>query len=383
MNAAPILDDARELVAPGAFELETPCYVFDPVVVARDHAALKETLGTGLVVSVKANPVLDLLARCGHLFTDGIEIASLGELNLTVGRAAVPRFITTPAMTSNLVASAIACRATLVADSLSQLEMILKIAEARRVEVRIALRVNTACLPGAHLPPSAQDHFGMDLTDTLAALERVHQEGMYIDGLHTFAGSNTFLSNHRLVASGMAALVEQVSGHSAARLAFVSLGGGIPADWRNTSIDWPGYRAHLSSLFGQMPLLHEAGRAVFSACGRFVVRVLGVKQIDGRQIAVCDGGMAHSFLLAQTENVLKRVITPRVLDAALPSRTAAAAKPTVVIGNSCNRADVLGRVQEHRLSEGDLLIFEGCGSYHTYSPNGFLNLKSPRIYVAS
>ncbi|KQP41158.1 hypothetical protein ASF44_30350 [Pseudorhodoferax sp. Leaf274] len=378
-----LLDEMRDLVAPGAFELETPCYVFDPTRVARDYTELKEALGTGLVVSLKANPVLDLLARCGHQFTDGIEIASLGELNLTVGRAAVPRFVTTPAMTSNLAASAIACRSTLVADSLPQLEMILKIAMARRAGVRLALRVNAACLPGTQLPPGARDHFGMAPADVTAALDRVRQADLRIEGLHTFAGSNTFLSCHRQIASGMAALAEQISGHPAAQLSFINLGGGIPADWRNAGIDWPSYRTQLAHLFGSISLLHEAGRAVFTACGRFVVRILGVKQIEGRQYAVCDGGMAHNFLLAQTESLMKRTIAPRVLAADPQTHPTATIRPTVVVGNSCNRADVLGHVQGQPVEEGSLLIFEGCGAYHTYSPNGFLNLKSPRLYVAS
>ena len=44
-------------------DLKTPCYVFDPSAVLARYAHLRQCLGTPLIVSLKANPNLDLLIR--------------------------------------------------------------------------------------------------------------------------------------------------------------------------------------------------------------------------------------------------------------------------------------------------------------------------------
>ena len=78
MNTPMPSDNAlRELEPAALSKLETPCFIFDPTIIIEDHRQLKAELGTPLIVSMKANPVLDLLVRCNHAFTDGIEIASL------------------------------------------------------------------------------------------------------------------------------------------------------------------------------------------------------------------------------------------------------------------------------------------------------------------
>src|SRR5262249_45335095 len=122
--------------------LETPCFVFDPAAVIEDHARLRAELGPPLVVSMQANPVLDVPVRCNHAFADGMEIASLGELNLTVGRMTVPRFVNTPALDATLVASALACRATIIADSERQVDLVREAARKARHPVRMGLRLN-------------------------------------------------------------------------------------------------------------------------------------------------------------------------------------------------------------------------------------------------
>ena len=90
-NASPPVrsDDAK--TEEWLLNLKTPCYVLDPTVVMARYADLRERLGTPLIVSLKANPNLDLLIRCGHAFIDGVELASQGELDICRGSHQCPQ----------------------------------------------------------------------------------------------------------------------------------------------------------------------------------------------------------------------------------------------------------------------------------------------------
>jgi diaminopimelate decarboxylase len=363
--------------------LETPCYLFDPGTVMADLQELRERLGTGVVVSVKASPVLDLLVRCNPAFGDGIEIASMGELNLTIGRLSVPRFVNTPALDATLVAAALACKATLVADSPAQVAMIesaaRKPAAQGRAPLGLLLRVNAASLLGRGGP--AADHFGMDLATLRAELARLAAAGdaVKVIGLHVFAGSLSFATQAAELVQRLAGLVGELRGTAPLELALV--GAGLPPDWRESGLDFTAYRRALGDLQGQVRVLHEAGRAVFSRAGSFMTRVVGSKDLQGESVLVCDGGMAHCFALAQTEQFVRRRREPQLLRATTPD---APLRSHTVVGNSCNRADVIGQLQAPGTpAPGDLLLFEHCGAYHSYSPTGFLNLRPARRYIAS
>lgn len=374
--------DALHTADPSALAaLETPCFVFDPAVVVEDHARLRAALGTPLVVSMKANPVLDLLVRCNHAFGDGIEIASLGELNVTVGRMTVPRFVNTPALDATLVAAALACRATVIADSPQQVALVQAAAQKARGPVRMGLRLNAGAL--LQREPRRSDHFGMDLHTLQQVLDGLSGGPLKVAGLHVFAGSNSFADCAEPIAEQMHALVSDIRRHPAMALEFVNLGGGIPADWRESALDFERYRARLAPLRQQTTVLHEAGRAVFSRAGAFLTRVVGVKSVGTRRVAVCDGGMAQCFALAQTESFVKRPRVPRVVRLAQPRHGDAGHDATLVVGNSCNKADLIGRLDGEATQPGDLLVFDDCGAYHTYSPSGFLNLRTAQRYIAS
>jgi diaminopimelate decarboxylase len=357
-------------------QLETPCHVFDPAVAAEDHAALRAELGTPLVVSMKANPLLDMLVRCNHAFADGIEIASMGELNVTVGRLTLPRFVNTPALDPALVAAALACKATIVADSPQQVRWVLEAARQSGRPARLALRMNAASLLRS---AQGADQFGMDDEALRAALDLLAHESLKVAGLHVFAGSNTFERRAEDLARAMTALAAGMRDHPGAALEFVNLGGGFPARWREAGLDFAGYRRAIAPLQASLQVLHESGRAVFARAGRFLTRVVAVKRLDGREIAVCDGGLAQCFALAQTEHFARRPAQPEVLGA--EPRTGDT--ETEIVGSSCSQADRIGRLRGAPLAAGDLLAFDHCGAYHTYSPTGFLNLRPAQRYLVS
>ncbi|MDM0077523.1 PLP-dependent decarboxylase [Variovorax sp. J2P1-59] len=369
--------------------LETPCYLFDPAVLMDDLAALQRELGTEVVASVKACPLLDLLVRCSHALTGGIEIASLGELNLTMGRMSVPRFVNTPAMDRQLAAAAVACRATLVADSPHQIRLIEQVLEepkaAHRVPLGIVLRVNAASLLEQQGP--AADHFGMEVMELHRELARLSDGGskLKVIGLHVFAGSHSFARSGTKIAQRLSALVADVGRYPAVNLELALIGAGLGGDWRQTGPDFAGYRESLKPLQAQVRVLHEAGRSIFSRAGHFATRVVATKELRDGPIVVCDGGLAQCFSLAQTEHFVKRRREPalvRLSDG--PVQAATGTQPFKVVGSSCSPADVIGSLPASALpNPGDMLVFDHCGAYHSYSPTGFLSLRQARRYIAA
>jgi diaminopimelate decarboxylase len=359
----------------------TPCFVFDPAVVIEDYTRLREALGTPLVVSVKANPTVDLFVRCAHAFTDGIELASIGELNLTVGRAAVPKYINTPALDAALIAAAITCRAVLILDNLHQLELVAAAARTTSSPLSIALRLNATSVLGGKLQPGHVDHFGMDRQTVAVAIDRSRDAGVKIAGLHVFAGSNTFPQYGLALCDAAEALIPELSERAGVPIEFISLGGGFPEDWDGLNFDR--YRKRVACLQERIRVLHEAGRAIYARSGRYVTRVVATKILNGRPVVVCDGGLAHYFLLAQTEKVIKQARRPRIIANQRRSPRPLHA-PATIIGNSCSRADVIGELVEGSMPEpGDMVVFERCGAYPTYSPTGFLNLRPAQRYIRS
>jgi diaminopimelate decarboxylase len=368
--------------------LETPCYLFDPAVLMDDLAELRQALGTEVVASVKACPLLDLLVRCSHSLTGGIEVASIGELNLTMGRMSVPRFVNTPAMDRHLAVAAVACRATLVADSPHQIRLIEQVLEepkaAHRAPLGVVVRVNAASLLEQQGPA---DHFGMEVAELRRELARLSDSGskLKVIGLHVFAGSHSFIRSGKAIAQRLTALVAELGRYSAVDLHLALIGAGLGGDWRQTDLDFAGYRESLRGLQAQVRVLHEAGRSIFSRAGRFVTRVVATKELREGPIVVCDGGMAQCFSLAQTEHFVKRRREPALVRlSASPAQAATGTQTLKVVGSSCSPADVIGSLHVAALPKpGDMLVFDHCGAYHSYSPTGFLNLRQAQRYIAA
>jgi diaminopimelate decarboxylase len=368
--------------------LDTPCYVFDPQSVIAHYKALRAALGTRLVVSLKANSHADLFVRCGQAFEDGIELASQGELDIVVGRGKHVRYLNNPAMSDALMQAGIASRCRFILDSPEMVGRFIALATGKETE-GVMLRINAGVLLGARAPKALGDHFGMTPAEAHTAARQLTLAGRRVTGLHTFAGSGNFRvgeadaaqADSADLAWALAKLAEDLEAVTGTPLIELNLGGGF-AEKGHDSAEFERYRARIAPLAQRYTLIHEAGRAIFGNCGQFVTRVRAVKAWDDRVIAVCDGGMSHSFLLAKTEAVLKTWQAPQLLPR--DSTHEANALPIVFVGNTCNRADVIGRLERHpQLPQpGDYVIFAQCGAYHhSYTVSGFLSHKPAHVYI--
>lgn len=380
----PVSGDAAT-TDPWLLNLKTPCYVLDPTVVMTRYADLRERLGTPLIVSLKANPNLDLLIRCGHAFVDGVELASQGELDIVAGRINTPKYVNNPSMDENFMRAALASRCTFIIDSLEQAQRLIRVI-GKQAPPQTVLRLNAGHLVGSG--KQLADHFGMSRNDALLATVALAQANVPIAGLHTFAGSNAFhiddkATDSAALAHALAAFAPQIARLTGMPVEFLNVGGGFSEHFHSQTQTFDAYRQRIAPLHKDFKVIHESGRGVFAGAGTFVTRVRSVKALGERYVAICDGGLSHNFLLAKTESMLKNYAQPRLLRRQ-QAPTDAPLLPTQFVGSTCSRADVIG--WRHDVSAppsvGDLVIFENCGAYNqTYSVSAFLSQSPAHTYI--
>jgi diaminopimelate decarboxylase len=377
-------------------DLKTPCYVFDPEVAIERYRALKAQLGTRLIVSLKANPNQDMLVRCGHAYEDGIELASRGELDLVVGRIKAPKYLNNPAMNEDFIRAGLASRCNFVLDNPDLVTRFIALAQAAKAAGatpgNLLLRLNAGALAGDTARPHWHDHFGMTPAEAHEATARLAAAGLRVSGLHVFSGSHTFTRGGASTADTLAlppraaALADELATPNGAALESLSLGGGF-SELGDSPAAFAQYRKTLAPLAARFSLAHESGRAIFADAGTFVTRVMAVKHWPDRFVAVCDGGISHNFLLAQTEVPLRRLQAPLLVrDGRLVAdhdHDDTTPRDTVFAGSTCSRADVIGRrVAGPPPRPGDLAVFSRCGAYNrTYTMEGFLSHQAAHVYV--
>ena len=361
-------------------KIRTPAFVFAAEAVETRILALKEVLGTKCIISFKASNQQDIVSRLSPAAFDGIEVASRGELHMCAGLKSRHFYVNTPALTEALARGTIGAKARFIVDCPRHLDMIVLLRGARTVEpltLRLSNRLIAAFSPEA--PRLRDDQFGMDMTLLTEAIAKCRDLGFAVEGLHLYAGPHTFGKAALHVAAAMKAIVPKVEAMLGHKLSVLNLGGGLEENWRDRGHDFASYRAAIAGLQAEYEVIHEFGRAIFSDCGLFATRVLQVKEVCGQNYAVCDGGMAQAFLLAQTENMMRKYRTPRIYGR--EAEPLAEGRMTIVVGSTCSRDDVIGHIP-FRLKEGDLLTFSDCGAYtRTYSMNNFLQLGEATSYV--
>ncbi len=368
--------------------LSTPCYVYSVSEVEKNYHDLKSALGTQLIYSLKANSNLDLLVRCGHVFVDGIEMASIGELNLLANGKAT-RYINNPSADKAFIRAAIASKCVLVIDNIEQINIVAEFIGKRPLNA-VVLRINHEVLDHYidRTKKSRPNHFGFDISSLKAAIIRCAELGIKVQGIHVFQGSDAFNDTAMLTAQSALSLVKDVENWLGYPLTMLNLGGGFSSNWREGGFDFSRYRSLLSEFPNHINLVHESGRGIVASAGYFLTSIRYIKKIDQRRYAICDGGMAQNFLLAKTETAFKRYQEPKIFSHNLKreltlEETSKKDNDTyLIVGTSCNKDDIIGQVTANSLSIGDTAVFANCGAYHaSYRVAPFLHLPDPKTYI--
>lgn len=389
------MEAIKTLLEANGGQIETPCYLYSVSQVAQNYQALIAALGTKLIYSMKANNNADLLMRASHHLDGGIEVASIGELNLVAGGES-EKFINNPSADKKFLRAAVASRSTVIVDNLTQLEALKEFIGKRPLKP-ILLRLNSSVLKrfNANQPSIRADQFGMDWDTVVLAISLCQQFDIPLAGFHLFNGSYNFNKVANATAIAAIAIVNEVERLYGQPLSFVNLGGGFAEHWQTQGFDFDAYRQLLGEFPSHITLAHETGRGLMASAGYFATRVRYNKTIEQEHFAICDGGINQNFLLAQTENSFRKLKTPLLWlkpnaslekeerAAELTKRQAMQGACTYV-GSSCSKDDVIGKQGEGQVlpQAGDICVYADCGAYNaSYTVTPFLKLPQAKTYI--
>jgi diaminopimelate decarboxylase len=345
----------------------TPFYAYDGDLLRERIGRLDAALdGVAHLVcySAKANDALALL-RIAADSGLGVDIVSGGELFKAL-RAGVPGerivFSGVGKRRDEIRAALDVGVRSINVESPGELDVVAQEARAvgRPAPVSVRLNPDVATKTHAYISTGqATSKFGLPADAVLRELRRAATDpALEPVGVSFHVGSQLLDHAPVLIAAERAAAIWRELSTEGIPLRDLDAGGGlgIPYDGGD-EVELGDYAGSLVSLARELAatLIVEPGRYLVGPAGRFVTRVLYVKEVPGRRIAVCDGGM-NDFL------------RPSLYSAQHPIAILGAEQRPIelvdVVGPVCESGDVLAQSRELPVPEpGDLVVIEGAGAY--------------------
>lgn len=358
-----------------AASFATPAFIFDADEFGRRAKNVKSAIGgASLCYSIKANP---FLLACLPEEIDRVEVCSPGELAICRRVGVDPSTVVYSGVNkgSEDIAEAIEYGAELLtAESLRQLGLINAAALAAGKRVRVALRITSG------------NQFGMDSENLKRAVaEKGSYEGVDIVAIHYYSGTQkkklAVVEKELAELEELADILEERFGLSGISLEY---GPGLPADYFG---DDPEGRdmavlaeagAMIASVAARRSVTVEFGRFLASPCGTYLTAAADIKNNNGENFVICDGGINHLKYYGQTMAMQTPPIT-------LLGDHGEKTEDYTLCGSLCTTADILVRkVTLPALSVGDVLAFGRCGAYSVTEGIGlFLSRQLPRIVLHS
>lgn len=385
----------------------TPFFFYDLDALGARVGALRAALpgNTDLAFAVKANPSLAVLSHLARLGL-GADVASGGELQAAI-RAGMPLdrvVFTGPGKTDVELGAALrmGIRAITI-ESLDELDALIELSGVTHSGQGLLLRlaIEGAAEDVPIIAGAGAAKFGLLPDEVDEAIDRLHRSGAAFGhgsafrllGLHAFGASN--ISEAGRIVDGVARLAqraETVGTRHGVQIRLLDAGGGLGIAYAegDPELDLIRLRDGLARetsswrfrpALANARVLFEPGRWLAGPIGGYVVRVVRVKQREGRTVAVVDGGihqLARPALMRQSQRVLA------VGRAARPNGHRASVRADVV-GPLCTGLDVLATdVALPALRRGDLLCVMDTGAYgFTESMPYFLSHPQPAEVVAA
>lgn len=358
-----------------AASFATPAFIFDADEFGRRAKNVKSAIGgASLCYSIKANP---FLLACLPEEIDRVEVCSPGELAICRRVGVDPSTVVYSGVNkgSEDIAEAIEYGAELLtAESLRQLGLINAAAIAAGKRVRVALRLTSG------------NQFGMDSENLKRAVaEKGSYEGVDIVAIHYYSGTQkkklAVVEKELAELGELADILEERFGLSGISLEY---GPGLPADYFG---DDPEGRdmavlaeagAMIAAVAARRSVTVEFGRFLASPCGTYLTAAADIKNNNGENFVICDGGINHLKYYGQTMAMQTPPIT-------LLGDHGEKTEDYTLCGSLCTTADILVRkVTLPALSVGDVLAFGRCGAYSVTEGIGlFLSRQLPRIVLHS
>ena len=376
-------------IADIADKVSTPFYLYSYNTLLshyRKLAAAFRALSPVICYSMKANSnlaILRALVKAGS----GLDIVSGGELYKALLVGCDPKKIVYASVgkTEEEIRQAISKQILFFnVESLSELELINRVACDLRVSASVALRINPDVEPKTHsyiTTGKLTNKFGIDL-DTAYNIFKNRAEFVHLkfSGLHMHIGSQIIDGAPYILAiKKMIKFIKRLK-EEAIDIHYLNIGGGLGIIYNNekpqTAEEFAGKILPLLKSTG-LKIILEPGRFIAGPSGILVAKILYIKKTPLKNFIIVDAGMND-------------LIRPSLYGAhhdILPLRKAESGKRKAesfdVVGPICESGDFLAKDRQMpELNEGDYLAVMSAGSYgFSMASNYNCRLKPAEIMV--
>ena len=356
--------------------IKTPSFVFDIDALIERVNGIKSLLvhGEKLCYAIKANPFLvnDLKD-----VVDCFEICSTGEFRIAM-RAGIPH--------EKVVLSGVykeegdireivgICKdkATYTVESPSQFQLLEKVANEYGLTLDVILRL------------SSGNQFGMD-ENTILGLFSTERNALKIKGIQYYSGTQ---KKRDKILKEIESIVDfanklEANGNTIERIEY---GPGLRVAYfeGDEEVDEKAAIEEVSKAFAKSDnkreIVYESGRFIAAYCGKYYTSIVDIKNTNGTQFCIVDGGINHLNYYGQTMAMKKPHI--RQFSSDFAEKKDGEKQPCTICGSLCTVSDVLVKALPlEDVKSGDILEFARTGAY-TVSEGIYLFLSRdmPRIY---
>jgi diaminopimelate decarboxylase len=377
-----------------AREHGTPFYLYHGETIVERVRRVRETLGTEVSYSVKANPSLGVCQLIAREKEAGAEVASSGELAVARAAGFEPEDIVFagPGKTDDELKRVV--EEGIFADnveSLGEIERLARIAGEMGRKIGVGLRINPATqLMGSQMRMGGTvGQFGIDQAELEEAVEKTlsHPE-LILRGVHVYTATQVFevepLLEH---CRNIFEIALEAADYAGQPLEMIDFGGGfgVPYFEKMSEFDLmsfgEGFRELLKTYRSDPRLegcrfLFELGRYLVADAGVYVTRAVDVKQTRGKTFVVTDGGMNHHLTATGNMGQVFRKSYPLL---SLTRMSGVPEEGVAVAGPCCTPLDTFGsNIPLVEPEVGDLIGVFYSGAYGFSASNlGFLSHPAP------
>lgn len=370
---------------------QTPFYVYDKSIINQAVETLRQSLPKRIHLhyAIKANP-LDTVVNHLASLTDGLDVASAGELSIALNSGVEPSTISFagPGKTDAELKKAIAVGVTINMESVTEMRRIAEIGRKLGKTPRVSIRVN----PDFELKTSGMKMsggpkpFGIDAEKVPDILNELRNLPLDFQGFHIFCGSQNLKADAIIEAQSKTfALAETLTQHWGKAIAWLNIGGGLgvpyfPGEQRIELDPIADNLAHLleqyQHSFSHTEIVMELGRYLVAESGLYVSQVIDIKTSRGETFVVTDGGLHHHLAASGNFGQVIRKNYPVAIANRMDTNTS---KEVIsIVGPLCTPLDILAHKMElPKVQVGDYVVIFQSGAYGaSASPQGFLGHPS-------